>query len=193
MTRRELGLFLVVLGASSFAMGCSEAVPPANQGAVSVNFSTASTVGTPGSCTLAPHDFQIGVVHPSDAGQILFSKDGEARAQVFCSVVNDGSAWNAAGEMEEGSGAKSFRFSVNNLSPANDRDNPAMGAVTYRSVDTVDFFRSTGDTPCTFWINDQQEVSDGLIWAQYSCPLIEANGKECSIGESTVAMQNCDS
>ncbi|MCA9617791.1 MAG: hypothetical protein KC731_02150 [Myxococcales bacterium] len=188
--RRYLAITLFV---SPFvaAIGCSEAVPPAGEAAVSVNFSTASAVGTPGSCTVAPHDFQIGVVHPSDTGQIIFTKDGQARASVFCSVTEDGGSFNASAQVLENE--KSFEFAVKGISDANTKENPAKGTVTYRSVDTVNFFTSTSEYPCEFWLNDQQEVGPGKLWAQYSCPLIQSNTKECSIGESTVALQNCDS
>lgn len=176
---------------AGMSLGCSEAVPPANQGAVSAQFITSSAVGTPGSCSIAPHPFQIGVTHPSDTGQIIFLRDGEAQAQIFCSVVPEGSAWNVAAEMEEG--ARSFKVTVNGLSPSSTIDAPASGSVTYRSVETIDFFTSTEEFPCNFWITDQQEVNDGRVWAQYSCPLLQSKARDCALGESTIALQNCDS
>jgi hypothetical protein len=182
------GMAVVLFG---FGLGCSEAVPPANQGAVSAQFVTSSAAGTPGSCNIAPHPFQLGVTDPSDTGQIIFLRDGEAKALVFCSVVAEGNGFNAAAEIEDG--PRSFKFTVNGISSANTPDNPAMGSVTYRSVETVNFFTSTNDVPCEFWLNDSQEVAEGRVWMQYRCPLIQYGTNDCSLGESTIAMQNCDS
>lgn len=182
------GMGVVLFG---FGLGCSEAVPPANQGAVNAQFVTSSAAGTPGSCNIAPHPFELGTVHPTDTGQIIFLRDGEARALVFCSVVADGNAFNAAAELEDG--PESFKFSVNGLSAASTMDSPATGSVTYRSVDTVNFFTSTNDVPCEFWLNDSQEVAEGRVWMQYRCPLIQNGTNDCSLGVSTIALQNCDS
>ena len=103
----------------------------------------------------------------------------------------EGNSWNIAAEMEEG--PRSFKVTVNGLSPSSTQAEPALGSVTYRSVETIDFFTSTEDFPCTFWITDQQEVNDGRVWAQYSCPLLQSKQRDCALGESTIALQNCDS
>ncbi|HHH28454.1 MAG TPA: hypothetical protein ENK57_08930 [Polyangiaceae bacterium] len=184
-------VFPALIALAGVSLGCSEAVPPANQGAVSAQFITASAVGTPGSCTLAAHPFQIGVTHPSDTGQIIFLRDGEAQAKIFCSVVPDGNGWNVAAELEEG--PRSFKVTVNGISASSTQAEPATGGVTYRSVETIDFFTSTEEFPCNFWITDQQQVNDGRVWMQYSCPLIQSKGRDCALGESTIVLQNCDS
>jgi len=184
-------VFPALVALAGTSLGCSEAVPPANQGAVSAQFITASPVGEPGSCTIGPHPFQLGVTNPSDTGQIIFLRDGEADAKVFCSVTAANGGWNASAEIEDG--PRSFKFTVNGISPDNDATSPATGSVTYRSVETVNYFTSTDEYPCQFWLNDQQEVNDGRVWMQYSCPLIQNGTRDCALGESTIAMQNCDS
>jgi len=197
MTFRLVVTTVAMISAVS-ATGCSEAVPPASEGAVIGNFSTASAGQcgqepdtTPCQCNIELHNMQVGFAHASDAGQITFVKDGDGGARVFCSVAPAGSGFEAQGVIE--SGANLLEFKVN-LSGANTEDNKAPGSVAYRTVYTVDQFQSPAETPCNFWVSTEQEVTAGRMWVQWECAeVLDASaGRGCKIGQSTLAMQNCD-
>jgi hypothetical protein len=134
---------------------------------------------------------QIGFAHASDSGQITFVKDGDAGADVFCSVTPSGNGFQAQGALEVG--ADVFEYKVN-LAATNDEANKATGSVSYRTVSTVSKYTSPPETPCNFWVTPSQEVAAGRIWAQFECPQILnlSAGRGCAIGSSTIAMQNCD-
>ncbi len=179
---------LTAVAVGFFTMGCSEAVPPANQGSVQANFRT-SSINAELPCNIGVHDMQVGFTHATQAGQITYLTDGEGGAKVFCSVRAEGGGFNAQGLVE--AGANVFEFNVT-LSADNNVGNRAEGTVGYRTVQTVTRLDSPKDNLCEFWLNDSQEVAEGRVWAQFECRELANPQRSCGLVESTLAFQNCD-
>lgn len=166
-------------------MGCSEPVPPASQGAFVAAFQA------PGSCGKDIHNEQIGY---ADATEIRdLKKNGVGGAQIFCAVTSaGGGGFDVEAEMKLFS--TNLRVNIKGISSAATIDNPHKATVTYQTQKTVKPYTSPQDTPCNFWFLNAQEVAAGRVWAQFSCESIEDVGTNtiCALGESTLAMQNCD-
>jgi hypothetical protein len=178
---------LVCVAALS-CFGCSEAVPPAAEGAFTLVFQSVGTGGE--SCNIGPHNAQLGYTDSTKNSEL--KKDTIAGAQIFCRVMDSGGEFEAQGYMELG--ATHLNYTVSNLSGANTASSPALGHVSYRSVDTVRLYTSPGDAKCEFFFDNDQEVAAGRVWMQFSCPQIAnaASNSSCAISLGTIAMQNCD-
>ncbi len=168
--------------------GCSEAVPPASEGAFSLIFSSAGTGGL--SCNIKNHNAQIGYTDSTKNTEL--KKDTIGGAQIFCRVIDNGGEFEAQGYMELG--ATHLDFTVSNISPAATSGSPALGAVSYRSVDTIRLYTSPGDAKCEFFFENDQEIAAGRMWMQFVCPQIQnaASSSSCAVSMGTIAMQNCD-
>ncbi len=178
---------LVCVAALS-CFGCSEAVPPASEGAFTLVFSSVGTGGE--TCQIAPHNAQIGYTDVTKNSEL--KKDTIGGAQIFCRVIDNGGEFEAHGFQELS--ANHLDFTVSNLSPGATEAAPALGNVSYRSVDTVRLYSSPGDAMCEFWFDNAQQVATGRVWMEFRCPQIAnaASNSSCAISSGTIAMQNCD-
>jgi len=152
-------------------------------------FSSIGTGGDP--CKIAPHNAQIG--HTDATANTELKKDTLGGAQIFCRVIDSGGQFEAQGYLDLG--ATHLDFRVNNISMDATDGAPALGAVSYRSVDTIQLYSSPGDAPCEFYFSGAQEIAAGRVWMQFSCPQVAnaGTGSSCAIATgSTIAMQNCD-
>jgi len=187
-THSHIAHGLVCLAAVA-SYGCSEPVPPASEGAFALIFSSIGTGGE--QCKIAPHNAGIGST--DSTGNAELKKDTLGGAQIFCRVIDNGGQFEAQGYLDLG--ATHLDFSVNNISMNNTSADPALGAVSYRSVDTIQLYSSPGDAPCEFYFENDQEIAAGRVWMQFECPQIANAGtsSSCAISVgSTIAMQNCD-
>ena len=178
---------LVLLGAGLFAagsMGCSEAVPPASQGAFVAAFQA------PGSCGKDIHNEQIGYADSTEIRDLR--KNGVGGAQVFCAVTSAGGGFDVEAELKLF--ANNMRVNISGIPSTATVDAPHPGTVTYQTQKTVKPYTSPQDMPCEFWFVNSQEVAPGRVWAQFKCPEISdvSTNTVCALGESTVALQNCD-
>lgn len=182
MSRHSL-LWVVGLCAAG-SMGCSEPVPPASQGAFVAAFQA------PGSCGKDIHNEQIGY---ADATEIRdLKKNGVGGAQIFCAVSSAGGGFDVEAEMKLFS--TNLRVNIKGIPSTATVDDPHPGTVTYQTQKTVKPYTSPQDNPCDFWFLNSQEVAGGRIWAQFKCETIEdvSTNTICALGDSTLAMQNCD-
>jgi hypothetical protein len=178
---------LLMLGAGLCAVGsvgCSEPVPPASQGAFVAAFQA------PGACGKDIHNEQIGY---ADATEIrALQKNGVGGAQIFCAVGGGGGGFDIEAELKLFS--NNMRINIAGMPSDATLDNPHPGTVTYQTQKTVKPYTSPQDAPCQFWFINAQEVAAGRVWAQFQCDTIEdvSTNTTCALGESTVALQNCD-
>ncbi len=179
---RTLWMLGVCLVAGS--VGCSEPVPPASQGAFVAAFQA------PGTCGKDIHNEQIGYADASEIRDL--KKNGVGGAQIYCAVSSAGGGFDVEAEMRLGN--TNIRINIGSIPSTATEDSPALGSVTYQTQKTVKPYTSPQDTPCEFWFANSQEVAAGRMWAQFRCPEIEDAGTNtvCALGESTVALQNCD-
>lgn len=189
----SLRMFTVV-GAVTCAfatMGCSEAVPPASQAAFFGAFQSSSNYPDH-TCDKDLHNGQIGFVDVTEIKDI--KKDGEAGALVFCAVETNGDGFKVEAEARQGS--TTVRVKVDKIKAGATAADPAMGQVTYKTRQTVKAYISPSDVPCEFWFDpdSSQEVAAGRIWAQFKCQVIQnaSTSSACTLGESTIAFQNCE-
>ena len=178
---------LVIAGATLLAVastGCSEPVPPASQGAFVAAFQA------PGSCGKDIHNEQIGYADSTEIRDL--KKNGAGGAQIFCAVQSAGGGFDIEAELKLFS--TNLRVNIEGMPSTATVDSPHPGTVTYQTQKTVKPYTSPLDTPCDFWLVNDQEVAPGRVWAQFSCESIEDVGTNtiCALGESTLAMQNCD-
>jgi hypothetical protein len=181
----------MALGGGVFA--CSEPVPPAAQGAFIGNFQA----GTAGMCGQDIHTGQIGY---ADATEIRdLKKEGTAGARVFCSVTPNGNGFDVEGALKQLN--TDFVVKIGGMPTNATEDAPHHGSVSYRTAETLNYYTSTDETPCDFWMappvpgKAQQEVAAGRIWVQYKCDSVKnaSSNTECRLGPgSTLAFQNCD-
>lgn len=180
---RYLLMWVVGLGAAG-SMGCSEPVPPASQGAFVAAFQA------PGSCGKDIHNEQIGY---ADATEIRdLKKNGVGGAQIFCAVTSAGGGFDVEAELKLFS--NNMRINIDGMPTTATIDAPHTGTVTYQTQKTVKPYTSPQDEPCEFWFANSQEIAAGRIWAQFKCASIEdaSTNTTCALGESTIALQNCD-
>lgn len=191
----------VLLAASAlYAIACSDAVPPAAEGAYTAKF-----VQKPGSCSIGTHNAAVGAADANNYGLI---KDGTAvpdpisgqvaPADVTCIVIDEGGRFYAEGVIRHDDGAHTLKFAVADLTPDATEDNPALGKVAFRSKTTLDEFGSPAEEPCKFWFvpGSRQQVAAGRMWVTFQCDSIVSGGRECQLGDqtmrNTIAVQNCD-
>ena len=180
---------LGALVAAVATIGCSEAVPPANQGAVSAQFRSSSLDPDGKQCNLGGHEMQIGFAHATQQNQITFQRDGDAGDNIFCSVKSEGGGFKVQVEMDVGANVLSIDA---NVSTSNSETDRATGSLGYRTVATINKLITPNDAPCTFWLNESQEIAAGRAWLTFECDRIENNDRSCGLQRSIVALQNCD-
>ncbi len=184
---RRLLLTLCAAGGLGSA-ACSEAVPPASEGAFSVAFQSIPTGGK--SCMVKNHNINVGTVSSSD---IQLLKDTVGGSAMQCAVTANGGGFRAVGLLENNGGAH-LDFRVDSIAPGG----TGTGSLGYRSVDTVNVYRTPSDKPCKFSFssaaNSREEIALGRLWMDFTCEQIAdvSHNSSCAIQIGTVAMQNCD-
>jgi hypothetical protein len=180
----------VLLAASaSLAIGCSDAVPPAAEGAYSAAFVQSGSM-----CSIATHQDAVGAADAENYGLV---KDGTPLTDVTCIVLDDGGSFYAEGFISDQDGARSLKFAVGGLTQGATEDDPALGSVAFRSKATLKTFSSPVNT-CRFWFipGSRQQVAAGRLWVTFECDVVESEGRQCRLGDATrkntVALQNCD-
>ncbi len=183
--------YLLLVGAGLCtigSVGCSEAVPPASEGAFVALFQSGTTTGN---CGITNHNSQIGNVNVTEI--LDLRKEGVGGAQIFCTVNSAGTGFDVNAELRLQN--TKLRLTVNGLPSTATEAEPHPGSLTIQTQQSITAFTSPQETPCDFWFGGQdQQVAAGRVWAQFSCPVIEdpGTGKVCALGVSTIALQNCD-
>lgn len=189
MTKR-MGVLLVAAAAGS--LGCSDPVPPASEGAFSLVFQQLGTGGQ--NCRIGLHNISMGKADEAEVKDLI--KDTIGGAQIFCSVVDKGGAFDVFGFMTLG--VTHLDFQVDNVSSGATDVDPAVGTLSYASADTAGAtYSSAPGNGCHFYFNaaQQQELAAGKAWMSFGCPQVQdpGVGSSCAIADhSTIAIQNCD-
>ncbi len=186
------GLIFGAAALGLFVVGCGNDDegndPPPAEGALSLVFQSIGTGGL--SCNIPPHNVNIGFTNSMKNTELL--RNNHDGADMSCTVVDKGAEFQAQGYMEQG--ATYLDFTVSHISSAASETQPALGKVSYRSVDTSVLYASPSDAQCEFFFENAQEVAAGRVWMQFTCPQIAnvANASSCAISLGTIAMQNCE-
>jgi hypothetical protein len=179
------GAALVLLAGA--VASCSEAVPPAAQGAFTLSFQGMGTGGK--ACKIAGHNSSVGHATPSLLDKL--EEDTVAGARIYCSVTGEGAfdveaTITMAGHFLEiaAAGVKQSATS----------DAPATGSASFASPDTVVQYVSPTNAPCSFWFTKDQQIAAGRAWMELKCDQIAHAGTDssCAISAGTVAIQNCE-
>jgi hypothetical protein len=177
-----------------FWFGCSEAVPPASQGAFVAEFRQADG----GKCKVASHPINVGSATVKDLFELR--TDSIKGARVQCTVTESGGGFTVKGLIDDGKGSQ-IDFTIPSIAAGATKAAPAKGNVGVESPKTGETYRSQGDD-CSFWFerdNDAKgQVGGGILWVSFECPKVVnlGEGSECNIDgtafSSVIAMQNCD-
>ncbi|MBM4374579.1 MAG: hypothetical protein FJ095_05795 [Deltaproteobacteria bacterium] len=177
-----------------FWFGCSEAVPPASQGAFIAEFRQPDG----GKCKVASHPIKVGSATVKDLFDLRTdSVDGTT---VQCTVTEASGGYTVKGLIDDGDGNQ-IDFTIPSISANASKAAPVKGNVGVRSPKTGDTYRSPGND-CSFWLERDNgakgQVGSGILWVSFECPKIVNLGEasECNIDGTTfssvIAMQNCD-
>jgi len=182
---------LAMVSAAVGSVGCSDPVPPASEGAFSLVFQQPN----PSACHIALHNIGIGKATEAEVKDL--AKDTVGGAQIYCSVVDNGGAFDLFGVMTLG--VTHLDFQVGNVTAAATDADPAVGTLSYSSGDTAGAtYSSAPGNGCHFYFNaaEKKELAAGKVWMSFGCPEVQDpahNSTSCAIADhSTIAMQNCD-
>jgi hypothetical protein len=196
--RRMLSKHLMMCGAAGAALlswGCSEPVPPAAEGATTVHWLTSN----PSCRARDPFDAAIGAATSMEL--LDLRKDTVEGMKIFCRVADNGGSLNAEGSLELRD--ITLDFAINNLGSAASEANPALGHVSFSSIQTAGgLYASPAEAPCKFFYAGNQigASAAGKLWIQFTCEqLVDASTSPASVcgtqggtNASTLAVQNCD-
>ncbi|MBW2523800.1 MAG: hypothetical protein JRI23_06475 [Deltaproteobacteria bacterium] len=189
---RDNLLFPVLLVAFMPLAGCSEAVPPAAEGAFQVNISSGASPADCGLDITAP--ITMGLVGPTSHDRL--EKDTLNDAQVFCTVKQQGSAFSMEGYAAMPDSV--MEFQVSSITADANEGNPAFGRVTVAGPATaLNAMTSPDSEPCSFYfVNEAQrsQLAPGRAWFSFRCPSVEdvSINRSCGIDTSYAAFQNCE-
>jgi hypothetical protein len=170
-----------------FATGCSEAVPPASEGAATVLWQGSGA-------TCAVKTVETSTIGKVDADEYIeLKKDTVAGAKITCRVTGGGS-YSVEADLQFG--GTTLAVKVDGVSPQATVDSPASGYVAFSALYTAgSVYTSPSEQRCNFWLAPGQEIAAGRAWMQFGCPeLVDGSvGSTCGIqNDSTIAVQNCD-
>jgi hypothetical protein len=173
------------------ATGCSEAVPPASEGAATV-FWASSNAG----CAIMASD--TGSIGLASATEIELVKDTVNGIEIICSVTPNGDAFDIEAELRDPNNTQiTLQVTVNGLRQSATAVDPALGSIGYAkaALTAGALYSSPASEQCRFWFADKQEIAAGRAWFQFGCRQVVDGGvgSTCGIQDnSTVAIQNCD-
>ena len=189
---RDKLLFPVLLVAFSPLIGCSEAVPPAAEGAWQA---TINAGAHPAECNLdSINPITMGLVDATTHDRL--EKDTLNQAQIFCTVKQQGSSYSMEGYASNNDSV--FEFQVGAISADATEQNPAGGRVTVAGPPTaLKALTSPSGEPCNFYfVNDGQrsQLAPGRAWFTFTCPTIEdvSINRRCGLQIGYAAFQNCE-
>lgn len=172
-------------------LGCSEAVPPAAEGA----WQAAINAGThTADCNLdSVNPITMGLVDATSHERL--EKDTLNNAQIFCTVKQEGSSFAMEGYAADSDSI--FEFSVAAITSQATEQNPASGRVTVAGPPTAGSpLSSPAEEPCSFYfVNDGQrsQLAPGRAWFTFSCPTVAdvSVNRRCALQIGYAAFQNC--
>jgi hypothetical protein len=157
--------------------------PPGPTGAVNMEvYATETQDCPPGNVHI-----DIGAVN---AAPPVVHEDGEDGAAVACSVVAEGSKFNASGSLKRGMIAFGFSDLVTNGSSA-------IGSVEFTDPATGVRYAATDGMPCVFQFapGTAQGVEAGKIFVQFDCSNLVSDAdatKACSSRYGYVTLEHCE-
>lgn len=173
--------------------GCSEAVPPAAEGAF---FAALQPGAHTGEC-------QLDSAEPTEVGKVTATTHDELKkdtidgALIYCSSLAQGGGFSLEGSIQLGSDHLEFRVPQINTD-ANSADTGADGSIGYAGTSTSGIlFSSPAAEPCKFYFaNDGQrsQLADGKMWVTFECATVENVSKQraCAVQIGYAAFQNCE-
>jgi hypothetical protein len=194
-------VFLAACAAAFAASGCSEAVPAPSTGAFTGSFGN-STAAMGEDCGHDIDNPQIGKVTVDEIPEP--KTDGIGGDVIVCRVSENGGQFDVEGFMQRGDAAYQILVSVKGISAGATSDSPALGSVTYTSAKNAGkAYASPNDQPCEFWFQTAgtnppgaEGIAAGRIWASFKCDRLRnastSPPTSCGLGQSAIAMENCD-
>jgi hypothetical protein len=152
---------VIALGAAS----CSDPVPPAARGGVTMTITPVSPAVAGRSCSTSGFTARIGDPSPTETSAEGRVTDGKEGADVECGVSggDDGFEFDAQAFDESETGTVNFSAS-GTLSGTS-----GVGTVSI-NTDRTGRLASPPEMPCQFDVNGGNlQVDTGLIWARFSC------------------------
>jgi hypothetical protein len=137
-------------------------------------------------CTVQPHSISIGTVTDSELDELISTSGDD---QINCSVQGDGPFTISADFDVDGTRVE---LSIPAFAKTQSPLSPAPASISVQSASTLQTYIGAS---CNAWIEGAgQEVARGRAWFQLSCDSVDgADGAQvCSIGVSSLAMQNCE-
>lgn len=177
--------FLVGLGITFSAVGCSDPVAPIPAGGWSIAFThTAAT------CNLMAHNSGVGQV--SQDGSTTLVTDGIDNASVTC-TVKPGASGTFDVQAAASKNGSSLGMAVKGLGKSATKDAPVQGTINYASPTTANIFTSPQDTPCDFYFLDatKESIAAGAVWVAFDCKKIADTNNVCALS-GYAKFQNCD-
>lgn len=189
MTRSKL-VSLVSLSLPAFLFGCSEAVPPAAEGAW---MATVYAGAYPAECNLdSIEPIRMGDVDATQHN--VLEKHTVNNAQIYCSVVNNGSTFQVDGYAANG--LATLQIGIDAIAADASQTSPASGSLGVAGPPTALGMLTTVSEPCNFYfVNDQAaQLADGRVWLTFACPTVEdvSIGRKCGVQIGYAAFQNCE-
>lgn len=189
---RDKLLFPFALCVVALLFGCSEAVPPAAEGAWQATVSAGSHSAE---CNLdSINPITMGLVDATTHDRL--EKDTLNNAQIFCTVKEQGGSFSMEGYAA--STDSIMEFQVASIAADATEQNPATGRLTVAGPPTALKALSSPDSePCNFYfVNDGQrsQLAPGRAWFAFACPTIEDQSinRRCAVQIGYAAFQNCE-
>jgi hypothetical protein len=177
--------------------GCSDPVPPASQGAVSLNLASPDAPSTArcnvGGAMNAPV-MAAGIMATTTVSKGTIALDGENGNKVSCTVAPGGSGYNVGATIHSESGANFTDISISDLVIAEGQSDVA-GRLSALSQRTQNAYSSPTTAPCKFSVTGASlGIGPGKIWGSVTCPGLKdpgnAGGDECKATGNFI-FENC--
>ncbi len=176
-----------------FTAGCSESVPPAYMGAWHSSIVSGGDVTK--TCPAGGKNESVGSVTATAHDEL--KKDNIDGAEIFCSVVQAGSAFTIHGRASWS--GKTLEFDVANFTTDATTAAPVAGNIMIQTTNTqLPLYSAQAGQQCDFYMNQQQsgQLGPGKAWLSFNDCYVENSGatpaQRCKLISGHVAFQNCD-
>ena len=193
------------MGLAAILGSCSDPVPPAAQGAASIDLGPPS-IDAAGLGAKCSNQHWINVPYNANTKGYVTSAssapsraiDGENGATVACSVKQSGASYAVNGSLFSSANNGMVEISFQ-ITPGQD----ATGVLTVSDADTVSSYTldsaRVGSSKCTVSVTpaagEGLGIAPGRVWAKVWCTdlaIYGSPGSICSVPNSYVVLENCD-
>jgi hypothetical protein len=206
--------YTCALGLFGLVAACSDPVPPAGQGAVSLYLTTFTGSMAGIACPASPHWVNIpdapgGQQNTADHKGAV-AVDGQDQAGITCTVKDTGGPFSVSASLKVPAKDPTTGMAVNptlvTLQTTISPDSGAQGTVTILDAKTASTYSSTNDAgqadaTCMFSVkklkdSDGLGIAPGRIWASVNCPRFRDTGSSnlnevCSVSSGFAILENC--